>query len=102
MPKMNTSKIPLWGAWWLVSLSVVGCAQTPYADTPQSGQSVRQALKAQTLNPDAGQKSLPPSGADGAVMKSAIDRYQSSFDKPPAPVNVMSIGVGGSVGSGGH
>jgi hypothetical protein len=102
MSQMNTRKVPHWGAWLLVILSATGCANTLYADAPQWGQSVRHAVKAQTLNPDAGQKNLPPPGADGAVMKSAIDRYQGAFEKPPAPVNVMNIGLGGTVGSAGR
>lgn len=99
MSIMNTSKASHWGTWLLLSLSAAGCAHNPYADVSQSGQSVRQAVKAQTLNPDAGQKNLPPLDTDGVAMKSAVDLYQNSFGKPPAPVNVLSIGLGGSSGS---
>lgn len=102
MLKINTRKLPHWSAWLLVMLSATGCANSPYADAPLMGQSVRHAFKAQTSNPNAEQKNVPPPGADGVAMKSAIDRYQSSFDKPPAPVNVMNIGLGGSVGSAGR
>lgn len=102
MSTPNFSRVQSVGAWLLVSLSATGCANTPYADAPQWGQSVRQAIAAQTLNPDAGQKKTTPPDTDGAVMKSAVDRYQSSFDKPLAPVNVMNIGLGGSVGTAGR
>jgi hypothetical protein len=102
MSIMNKSKVSHWGAWLLVTLSAAGCAHNPYADVSQSGQSVRQAVKAQTLNPDAGQKNLPPPDTDGVAMKSAVDLYQSAFGKPPAPVNVLSIGLGGASGSSGR
>ncbi len=102
MNTMNTSRIHVWGAWLWLSLSVTGCANTPYADAPQSGEAVRHAVKAQTLNPGPVAKNLPAPTTDGAAMKSSIDRYQSTFDKPPVPVNVMNIGLGGSVGSTGR
>jgi hypothetical protein len=100
MSIMTTSKVSHWGTWLLVTLSATGCANNPYVDTPQSGQSVRQAVKAQTLNPDAGQKNLPPPDTDGVAMKSAVDLYQSSFGKPPVPANVLSIGLGASGSTG--
>lgn len=102
MSIMNTSKVSHWATWLLVTLSATGCANNPYADAPQSGQSVRQAFKAQTLNPDAGQKNQPQPTTDGVAMKSAVDLYQNSFAKPPVPVNVLSIGLGGSSGSTGR
>lgn len=102
MSAMNTSKVFGWSAGLMLSLSVMGCANSPYAEAPQWGQSVRHAIRTQILNPEAAQKHPEPPGADGVVMKSAIDRYQNSFDKPPAPVNVMSIGLGGAVGSAGQ
>lgn len=102
MSIMNTSKASHWGTGLLVTLSAAGCAHNPYADAPHWGQTVRQAVKAQTLNPDAGQKNLPPPDTDGVAMKSAVDLYQNSFGKPPAPVNVLSIGLGGSSGSTGR
>jgi hypothetical protein len=102
MTTPNFNKVQSWGAWLLVSLAATGCANTPYADAPQWGQSVRQAVAAQTLNPDAGKKTMAPPDTEGAVMKSAVDRYQSSFDKPPAPVSVMNIGLGVSAGTAGR
>ncbi len=95
MTKSLTQKISGWGAFLVIG-SVSGCANNPYADAPALGQVVRQAVKAQTLNPDAGQNDAPPPDTDGVAMKSAIDHYHNSFGKPPAPVNVFSIGFGGS------
>ncbi len=102
MSKMNTSKVTHWGAWLLVILSATGCANTPYADAPQWGQSMRHALKMQALNPQASRVNPSAPGADGTAMKSAIDRYLSSFEQPPPPVNVLNIGLGGSAGSTGR
>lgn len=102
MTAMTIGKVQNLCAWLLVSLAATGCANTPYADAPQAGQSVRQAWAAQTLNSEAGQKKWPLADSDGVAMKSAVDRYQSSFDKPPAPVNVMNIGIGGSAGTAGR
>ena len=85
-----------WTAWLLVIGMFTGCANNPYADAPTLGQSVQQAVKAPTLNPDAGKNHLPPPDVDGVAMKSAVDFYHHSFSKPPAPVNVLSIGLGGS------
>lgn len=102
MPTLNLRKVDSLCACLLVVLFATGCANTPYADTPELGKSVRQAVAVQTLNPDAGQKNRPPSGAEGVIMKSAVDRYQSSFEKPPAPVNVMGIGMGGTTGTSGR
>ncbi len=102
MKTMNTSRIQVWGAWLCLTLSATGCANAPYADAPQWGEAVRHAVKAQTVNPGPVAKNLPPPTTDGAAMKSSIDRYQSAFDKPPVPVNVMNIGLGSSVGSSGR
>ncbi len=96
MSKIFTREISGWNAWVLVIGFVSGCANNPYADAPTLGQAVQQAVKAQTLNPDAGQNHLPPPETDGVAMKSAIDLYHHSFSKPAGPVNVLSIGLGGS------
>lgn len=102
MTAITIGKVQNLCACLLVSLTAAGCANTPYADAPQAGQSVRQAWAAQTLNADAGQKKWPLADSDGVAMKSAVDRYQGSFEKPPVPVNVMNIGIGGSTGTAGR
>lgn len=98
MSKTLARDIADWGAWLLVIASVTGCANNPYADAPTLGQAVYQAVKAQTLNADAGQNNPPPPDADGVAMKSAVDHYHNSFWKPPAPVNVLSLSLGSSGG----
>lgn len=102
MQKLKFRKIHSGSACVLVLLSAAGCSSTPYAETPHWGQSVRHAWTGQTLNPQAGQKNQPLAGTDGAVMNSAVERYESSFEKPPAPVNVMNIGVGATAGTSGR
>lgn len=102
MTTMTIGKAKILSTFILVIWSAVGCSNTPYADPPQAGQAVRKAWTAQTLNADADPKKWPPADSDGVAMKSAVDRYQSSFDKPPAPVNVMNIGIGGSAGTSGR
>ena len=58
------------------------------------GDAVRAAQAAQTLNPAAAQNVTPPPGLDGHAAKASIDRYEKSFEVPPAPANVYTIGVG--------
>jgi hypothetical protein len=99
MSKMNPTKVSHWCAWLLGTLSAAGCAHNPYVDAPTSGQVVRQAMQAQTLNPVAGKKNEPPADTDGVAMKYAVDLYQNSFAKPSVPMNVLSIGLGGSTSS---
>jgi hypothetical protein len=79
-----------------------GCATDPYGVQPALGKSVRDAMAQQTLNPDSARQRYDPSGTDGVILKSAIDRYQTSYEVPPPPVNVMNIGLGSSSGTSGR
>jgi hypothetical protein len=79
-----------------------GCASNPYGVQPVLGKSVRDAMAQQTLNPEAARQRATPSGTDGMILKSAIDRYQTSYEVPPPPVNVMNIGLGSSSGTSGR
>jgi hypothetical protein len=47
-------------------------------------------------------KNEPPADTDGVAMKYAVDLYQNSFAKPSVPMNVLSIGLGGSTSSTGR
>lgn len=89
---------------WVIflSLSITGCANDPYVTAPNFGSAVRKAVSAQTLNQDAGKQQPAKAGADGVIMKSTVDRYQSTYEMPPPPVNVFNIGVGGSAGGTGR
>ena len=83
-------------------LSAAGCAAPTTAVDDQFGQALTAARAAQVVDPDAPSRVRAPARTDGQASKSSIDRYQKSFDSPPAPVNVLNIGIGsGGGGSGG-
>jgi hypothetical protein len=84
------------------SLCLSGCASDPYRLEPALGKTVRDAMAQQTLNPEAARQRGMQSGADGVILKSAIDRYQTSYEVPPPPVNVMNIGLGNSTSTSGR
>lgn len=58
------------------------------------GEANLRARAAQVVDPDAPMRKRAPIVTDGQAAKSAIDRYQKSFENPPPPVNVLNIGVG--------
>jgi hypothetical protein len=90
----TTLKIVLAGL--MASTALAGCAPTtPHLDA-RFGDAVNIAKAQQTLNPDASQNTDPVAGLDGQAASAVIDRYHTSFEKPPAPANVFSIGVGSS------
>jgi hypothetical protein len=84
------------------ALSAAGCSAPRTAVDNRFGQALTNARAAQVVDPDAPSRARAPALTDGQASKSAIDRYQKSFDAPPAPVNVLNIGIGsGSAGGGG-
>lgn len=94
----QTWKAALAGACaaWLAS----GCAEAPSRTDLAFGNAVRAAAASQTIHPDASRNMAAPSGMEGGAAKATIDRYEKSFETPPAPVNVFAIGMGGASGSG--
>lgn len=78
------------------ALVLSGCTIPPSRVDRQFGLAVRNSIAQQTLNPSASAEVRPMAVTDGQVAKSAIDRYQKSFQTPPAPTNVLNIGLGGS------
>ena len=79
---------------------VAGCqTATPNYDA-RFGDAVRDAKRAQTVDPDAGRKPVPAAatGTDGRASQEAMDRYHDAFKRPPPVVNVINIG--GSIGDG--
>ena len=86
----------------VTSFTLSGCATDPYVVEPALGKTIRDAMAQQTLNPEAVRQSAVQTGTDGVIWKSAIDRYQKSFEVPPPPVNVMNIGLGNSSGTSGR
>ena len=78
----------------LLAIATSGCALSPNLDRT-FGQAVKNAQRAQTMNPDTTESSLPPSPLDGKAASGAIDRYHRSFVQPPAAV-LGGVGAGGT------
>jgi hypothetical protein len=60
--------------------SLAGC-QTGWYE-PEFGNSVRESMQAQVINPDAGNQNHPPIGISGVAAKAAVDKYNQSFSSP--------------------
>jgi hypothetical protein len=73
-------------------------SRTPYLDS-RFGEAVEMARAQQTINPGASQNKDPVTGIDGRAAHEAVGRYQESFAKPPAQINMFSIGVSGGSGA---
>lgn len=78
----------------LVALLVAGCAENRYREEEGFGDAVRAAKARQIINPDASRNTARPDGMDGIAAKATMDRYEKSYETPPPPVNVFTIGVG--------
>jgi type IV pilus biogenesis protein CpaD/CtpE len=94
----TTLKIVLTGL--LASAALSGCAPTTPRLDANFGDAVNTAKAQQIVNPDASLNTDPVAGLDGTAANSVIDRYNKSYEKPPAPANVFSIGVGTDAGAG--
>jgi type IV pilus biogenesis protein CpaD/CtpE len=69
------------------------CSSTPRWDA-RFGQSLRSALAAQVIDPDAARANRPVNGLDGKAAAAAHERYQHSADAPAA---LGPLAVGGGV-----
>lgn len=83
----------------LIALSVscgalFGCASQPTQVDLQFGMASKVAFLGQQAVPDTAHLSAAARTVDGLTMKSAIDRYQKSFETLPLPINIFNIGVG--------
>lgn len=83
------------------ALALSGCASSIWTPQASFGQAVRQAQQTQVMDPAAPKPSVAEVGTDGVIAKSAVDRYQRSFEILPLPVNVFNIGVGTGTGASG-
>lgn len=83
-----------------VSVSAMaGCvSSTPDLDS-KFGDAVILSRAQQTVNPAASQNTDPVAGIDGKAAAGARDRYNKSYEHPPASGNVFMIGVGGGSGN---
>lgn len=90
-----------------ILLVLAGCSsgssnlhsRTPILDS-QFGQAVEMAKAQQTINKDAGKNPDPVNGLDGRAAREAVERYETTFQRPTPPQNVFNIGVSGSGGGG--
>lgn len=70
-----------------------GCAYD-YAPEENFGESVRQGIVAQTINPKGvGHDRIEP-GLEGSAAKANVDRYIKSFEQPQSLGSVLRLGVG--------
>jgi hypothetical protein len=92
----------MWKSMILLSslLLLTACSHYPSKVDDNFGKSVRSALIAQIADLKAPESFTFESNTDGRSMKSAVDRYQRSFEIPPPATNVFNIGVGNSAAGG--
>lgn len=77
----------------IAALAAGGCAVYPSAVDRNFGAAVTSAKALQKANP--GSVGTPVAiGLDGSAARSAVEVYHKSFEAPPAPQNVLNIGVG--------
>jgi hypothetical protein len=76
-------------------IMLAGCAVGPSRLDADHGRSVSLAKSNQTLDPAAQQNLAPVYGFDGKAAVGTLERYQTSFEKPPPPPSfVISVGQG--------
>lgn len=75
----------------LVLTALAGCASEPTALEQSLGDSVRQAVQLQTV---PSTRLHGPQLTDGVIAVHGVDRYEQSYLRPPAPVNVLNILAG--------
>ena len=83
----------------LVSV-LTACVEPAPRYEAEFGSATRATLKAQIINPDAGNNPDPVAGLDGRAARDAINKYQRSFAEPKPTENVFNIGVGSSSSGG--
>ena len=100
------------GTTCMATLILSACSATPTAVDSHFGQAVQQAQARQSLNDPATHpcqhsahmrdhdmnrprpQQACSQDTDGVSAKSAVDRYQKSFENPPPPVQVFNIDFG--------
>ena len=81
----------LFSATTLMLATLAGCASEPTALELSLGDSVRQAVQQQSVPPS---QARGPQLTDGVIAAHGVDRYEQSYLRPPAPVNVLNILAG--------
>jgi hypothetical protein len=78
----------------LVVLLMAGCAAAPTRLESTYGMAYHFARVAQTLDPGAAMSLEPVQEFDGKAAKHLLERYRSTFEKPPPPPSFL-FSVGG-------
>ena len=73
---------------------LTACVEPAPRYEAEFGNATRATLKAQIINPDAGNNPDPVAGLDGRAARDAINNYQKSFAEPKPTENGFNIGVG--------
>ena len=81
------------------ALFLGGCASQKTNLDEHFGEAVNTAKAQQTINPDASRDTDPVAGIDGQAAQAVMERYHKTFQSPPPPVNVFTIGVGAGGGA---
>ncbi len=83
-----------------ILLNLTACVQPMPRYDAEFGETIRNSMNAQVINPTAGSNADPVAGLDGRAARDAINNYQKSFAKPEPAPNVFTLGVG--AGNGGE
>ena len=83
-----------------VLLNLTACVQPMPRYDSEFGNTIRNTMNAQVINPSAGNNNDPVAGIDGRAARDAINNYQKSFSTPPPAANVFNLGVGADGGDG--
>lgn len=75
-------------------IQLTACVQTAPRTEREHGQATRATLRAQIINPEAGNNPDTVTGINGQVARDAIQTYQKSFSDPAPANNDFSIAVG--------
>jgi hypothetical protein len=78
----------------LLVLLVAGCATGPTRLESAYGTAYHFARVSQTFHAEAAKNLIPVQGFDGEAAKHTLDRYRTTFEKPPPPPS-FAISVGG-------
>ncbi|MGE5523481.1 MAG: hypothetical protein ACM3SS_07190 [Rhodospirillaceae bacterium] len=75
----------------LLAAALLGActSPTPYYDA-KYGLAVSDAMRKQTLNPDASRNTDPVAGLDGVSARESVGRYQDSFKAPERTFEIFS------------
>jgi len=81
----------------VVSLLLTACGSNPARVEENFGNSVRQMMRAQTVNPDAASRrtTQDPSTTDGQMLEGALDAYRGESMQRGTVGGALDVGVGG-------